>query len=213
MEGIKLLLVEDDHDWIDGLTIYLSREVDLNVVKAVTTKEDAIAAVRADSYDVVVMDIVLGDDEGAGIEGVMAIQAIRPTHVVMLTSLAEDKAIMDSFAAGALNYVEKADYVQLPHVIRAVFRNARPLNILQEELARLRREEALHSLTPAEREIFTLLELGYTQTQIMKKLYKAESTVKNQVNRILKKLRVRTSREAVAKINGVRQGVGYDDNH
>ncbi|MDF2660980.1 MAG: two component transcriptional regulator, LuxR family, partial [Paenibacillus sp.] len=51
-----------------------------------------------------------------------------------------------------------------------------------------------------ERELFGLLEAGYTQREIGGKLYKAESTLKNQVNKMLKKLRVKSSKEAVEKV-------------
>ena len=41
-------------------------------------------------------------------------------------------------------------------------------------------------MTPAEREVFDLLDEGYTHSQMEKKLFKTESTLKNQINKILK---------------------------
>ncbi len=69
----------------------------------------------------------------------------------------------------------------------------------------MKREEALRNLTPAEREVFELLNDGYTHTQIETKLYKTESTLKNQINKMLKKLGVKSGKEAVEKIR--RKGI------
>src|SRR5690606_9796356 len=88
----------------------------------------------------------------------------------------------------------------LPDVIRGALKGGNPMEALLKEFARLKREEQLRPLTGAEREVFELLEDGYTQPQIGRKLYKAESTLKNQVNQILKKLRVKSSKEAVEKV-------------
>ena len=74
------------------------------------------------------------------------------------------------------------------------------MEALLKEFTRLKREEQLQVLTAAEREVFELIEDGYTQPQIQEKLYKAESTLKNQVNKMLKKLGVRSSKEAVEKV-------------
>ena len=53
-------------------------------------------------------------------------------------------------------------------------------------ICRLKREERLRGLTPAEREVFDLLDEGYTHSQMEQKLFKTESTLKNQINKILK---------------------------
>ncbi|WP_338130595.1 hypothetical protein [Cohnella ginsengisoli] len=63
------------------------------------------------------------------------------------------------------------------------------MEALLKELRRLKREEQLQPLTAAEREVYVMLEEGYTHAQIERKLYKSESTLKNQVNKILKKAR------------------------
>jgi NarL family two-component system response regulator LiaR len=74
------------------------------------------------------------------------------------------------------------------------------MEALLKEFTRLKREEQLKELTAAEREVFDMIEQGYTQSQIGRMLHKTESTLKNQVNKLLKKLGVRSSREAVKKV-------------
>lgn len=74
------------------------------------------------------------------------------------------------------------------------------MQALLKEFRRLKREERLQPLTPAEREVFELIEDGRTQAEIGRKLFKSESTLKNQVNRILKKLGASSSREAVRRL-------------
>ena len=123
----------------------------------------------------------------------------------MLTSLGDEQVITQSFTAGAVNYIEKSKFKELPAAIRSAVLHPGSMDVLLKEFARLKREEQLRGLTPAEREVFDLLDEGYTHSQMEKKLFKTESTLKNQINKILKKLGVRSSKEAVEKVR--RKGI------
>lgn len=72
-------------------------------------------------------------------------------------------------------------------------------NALQEYVY-LKRQYVLRVLSPAEMEIFNLLEQGYTRSQIPKKLWKSENTVRNQIKSIYAKLGVSSTKEAIEKI-------------
>ncbi len=197
---IKVLIIEDDPDWASALTSYLSRERDLLVVGAASTSEEALSLAGTLAFDVALMDIQLEGSRLDGIQTAMLLHERSTAKIIMLTSLTDEQSMTQSFTAGAVHYLDKSRYEELPHAIRSAFRHPAPMEALLKELGRLQREEQLKGLTGAEREVFELIEQGYTQPQIEKKLYKAESTLKNQVNKMLKKLGVKSSKEAVNKV-------------
>ncbi|NBD23391.1 response regulator transcription factor [Paenibacillus glycinis] len=204
MSVIRVFLVEDDLDWIKAISTFLNREEDLLVVGAATNAPEAAALARTLSFDVVLMDIQLTDRKHEGLYAAMEIHELAPAaKIIMLTSMNEEAVMTQAFTAGAVNYIEKTNYLHLPHAIRAAYHHSAPMDALLKEFARLKREEQLKELTAAEREVFDLIQAGYTQPEIERKLYKAESTLKNQVNKMLKKLGVRSSREAVEKVKRI----------
>ncbi|WP_201008125.1 response regulator transcription factor [Paenibacillus glycanilyticus] len=200
MATIRIFLVEDDPDWIRAMTAYLNSEPDLEVAGFATSSREAIEKARQLDFDVVLLDIQLTDYEEEGIHTAIELHDIHPAKIIMLTSMKDESIIMQAFTAGAVNYVEKTNYKELPHVIRNAHQHPRAMDALLKDYARLKREEQLKQLTAAEREVFELIEQGYTQPQMEKKLYKTESTLKNQVNKMLKKLGVTSRKEAVEKV-------------
>ncbi|MEK4979563.1 response regulator transcription factor [Bacillus sp. FSL K6-6540] len=206
MNRIHVFLVEDDPDWIKSMTVFLNAQEDMIVVGAAESPEQAIAMAQVLSFDIVLMDIQLTAGRLDGIYAAAEILERKPeAKVIMLTSLDDELVITQSYTAGAVNYIEKSNFEELPTAIRSAVRQPGSMEVLLKEFARLKREEQLRSLTPAEREVFDLLDEGYTHSQMEKKLFKTESTLKNQINKILKKLGVRSSREAVEKVR--RKGI------
>lgn len=208
MKPIRLLLVEDDPDWVKSMSVYLNREEDLLVVGTASTPEEALRLAASIEFDVALLDVHLTEAGRDGIFTALALAELRPVRIVMLTSDASERTMTDAFAAGALHYLDKSRFKELPQAIRGVYHHPEAMEALLKELRRLRREEQLQPLTAAEREVYELLEEGCTHAQIERKLYKSESTLKNQVNKILKKLGARSGREAVDKVRK-----GGLDNH
>jgi DNA-binding NarL/FixJ family response regulator len=200
LSHIKVFIVEDDADWIKALTSYLNREADLLVVGAATNAVDALRMAQTTAIDIILMDIQLEGSTLDGIQTAMLMHESTSAKIIMLTSLSDESSMTKAFTAGALHYLEKTRFQELPQTIRGVFHHSAPMEALIKELARLKREEQLKPLTGAEREVFELIEAGHTQPQIEQKLFKAESTLKNQVNKMLKKFGVSSSKAAVEKV-------------
>lgn len=206
MNRIQIFLVEDDPDWIKSMTVFLNAQEDMIVVGTADSPEQAIAMAQILSFDIVLMDIQLTAGRLDGIYTAAEIYERKPqAKVIMLTSLSDEQVITQSFTVGAVNYIEKSKYKELPAAIRSAVLHPGSMEVLLKEFARLKREEQLRVLTPAEREVFDLLDEGYTHSQMEKKLFKTESTLKNQINKILKKLGVRSGKEAVEKVR--RKGI------
>jgi len=205
MEAIHVLLVEDDQAWRKGLVDFLNKEPDIHIAAAAATKEEAIEAFQRHTVDVVLMDINLTENKLDGIEAVLALTELRTDcRIIMLTSLTEEDVIVESFSAGAVNYMSKSNFKELPEAIRAAYRGQSAIHptaamALRNEFLRLKQEETQKLLSPAEKEILQLIHSGQTQTQIEKNLHITKRTIKNHINRILKKMGVKSSKEAAEK--------------
>lgn len=227
MDEIRLMIIEDDLDWMRGLTAYLSGQPDIRVIGTASTSEEAHARLAELQPDVVLMDIMLANSAD-GIALTAEITSGSAARVIMLTSMEDKSFIFDAFQAGAVDYHIKSDYAAIPDAIRAAYRNRSPINPavaekMREEFRRLKRleremeiKEMKAKITPTEREVLKLIDKGYTQPEIAEKFVISLRTVKVHVGNILRKLGVSSSREAAAKarqsgiLDETREGEGTD---
>lgn len=205
MEKIRIMVVEDDAVWRKGLVDYINQEADLTVVATAESKQEAIDSYRQLEIDVVLLDINLTENNLDGIEIALELSEMKENgKIIMLTSLTAEEVIVDSFSAGAVNFISKLNFKEIPEAIRAAYRQQSAIHptaaaALRNELQRLKQEEDKKLLSPAEKEILQLIHEGQTQSQIEKTLHITKRTIKNHINRILKKMGVQSSKEAAAK--------------
>ncbi len=199
---ITVLLV-DDHEVVRvGLRTLLAAQQTIKVVGEAATMREAVAEAARLTPDVVMMDVRLPD--GDGIEACRAIRAARPEcRVVMLTSYADDEALISSVMAGASGYLLKQ--TRGLEVVRAIEEAAAGRSLLDpsaaERLLRhfrdlARGREELSQLTDQERRVLELVAEGKTNREIGEALSLAEKTVKNYVSSILSKLQLRRRTDA-----------------
>ena len=198
-ETIKVFLVEDDPEWRKKITDTLSKQ-GMIVTGSVDDKGEALRLAGILEYDAIIMDLHRSGNPYDMVYTVAEICQNRTAKIIVLTSLDTEQAITDFFTAGAVSVVSKTEYQRIPHIIRAMYQQKTPLEVLLKEFSRLKEEEQLKVLTSAEMEIYRLMSQGYPQTQIAKILHKSEGTLKNQVTKILKKLDATSSKEAVKKV-------------
>jgi DNA-binding NarL/FixJ family response regulator len=209
MQPIRILIVEDDPDWLRGLTAYLSSEPDLEVCAVADTSEKALKAFEHYEIDVVLMDIMLANST----EGIWLTAEVTQNwgaRVIMLTSLREKETIFEAFQAGAIDYIVKSDFERIPDAVRSAYRNQSPISPeaaekMREEFLRLKQlerefktRELKNLLTPTEIEILRRIERGMTQPQIAEEFVVSIRTVKVHVGNILRKLGVKSSKDAAA---------------
>ncbi|MGC5325758.1 response regulator transcription factor [Brevibacillus sp. SYSU BS000544] len=205
MDQIRVLVIEDDQEWRNGLVDYVNKEADLTVAGTADTKAGALELFGQIEADVVLLDINLTENNLDGIEIALELTSIKPDYkIIMLTSLTADEVIVDSFSAGAVNYISKLNFREIPDAIRSAYHQQSAIHptaaaALRNELLRLKQEEDQKLLSPSEKEILHLVHQGQTQSQIEKTLHITQRTIKNHINRILKKLGTKTSKEAAAK--------------
>src|SRR5665647_3189219 len=184
MDKIQVAIVEDDLGWLKALTSFLNKQGDILVEGTAMNREDAVNLARTSIFDVIIMDINLNENKRDGILAAVEILQSVKVKIIMLTSLKDDEIITDSFTAGAVNYISKENYIEIPNAIRTAFHNDSPIEVLLNEFSKLKRDEQLKELSGSEKQVYDLLEKGYTKAGIESKLYKTANTVKSQVKHI-----------------------------
>jgi NarL family two-component system response regulator LiaR len=197
---IKIIIVDDEVNWLKAMSQFLNKEEDMIVVGTASNKEEALRLVHKPGVDLMLMNINLTQNNLDGIHLAKEILNFCNIKIIMLTCLEEEKVIIDSYTAGAVNFVAKTDYKEIPQVIRSAVHKTSPFEILLKEYLRLKEEEQLKTLTPVEREIYDLLAKNYSRKKIADFLYKTESTIKKQIKSILKKLGASNREEAIKKV-------------
>jgi DNA-binding NarL/FixJ family response regulator len=205
-EQIRVLVV-DDHDVVrEGLRTLIQKRTEFAVVGEGDSVAAAIAEARRTQPDVIVMDVRLPD--GSGVEACREIRAELPaTKVLMLTSYADDEAVLASIIAGASGYLLKQTRSQdLAEAIRKVADGESLLDpgVTGRVLERLRtgnqQDDELALLSEQERKILDLIAEGKTNKEIADEVFLSDKTVKNYVSSILSKLNLRRRSEAAAFI-------------
>ncbi len=182
----------------------LDAQDDIEVVGEAGTAADAVRRVGFDDPDVVVLDVRLPD--GSGVEACREIRQRFPeVKVLMLTSFADEEALMSAIIAGAAGYVlKRIKGHDLVDSIRKVGRGESLLDPAMTErlFRRLRGDEPedplLARLSPQERAILEHIAEGKTNRQIAEEMFLAEKTVKNYVSNMLAKLGMHRRSEAAA---------------
>lgn len=195
------ILVVDDHAMVRrGLATFLKVFDDMQLIGEAENGKSAIQLCAELLPDVVLMDMVMPDMDGAS-----ATRAVRKRfpqiQVIALTSFKEGKIIRNALEAGAIGYLLKdvsAD--DLAHAIRAAHVGRATLS---PDAAQSLVESANQSpapgfdLTEREREVLALMIEGLNNTQIAGRLTVSPSTIKSHVSNILSKLGVASRTEAV----------------
>lgn len=202
MTTVRILVV-DDHEVVRlGLVTLLGRQAGYQVVGEAAGAGESVEKARALKPDIVVMDVRMPD--GSGIEACRQIRAELPgTKVIMLTSYADDEAVITAVMAGASGYVLKqvgsGDLLRAIETVRGggtLLDPALTLRVLERMRAEAAR--APEPLTEQERNILTLIGEGKTNKDIAHQLYLSEGTVRNYVSSILAKLGFTNRSQAAA---------------
>ena len=210
MNRIKILLVDDQPLFREGLCTLLSVHPDFEVVGEAGNGAEAIRLARSLLPLVVLMDLQMPVLDG--VEATRRLHEEQPNcRVIVLTTFDDDELVFDGLRAGAVGYLLKdAPSEKLAEAIRVA---ARGETFLQPsvaakvvaEFARLTRKplrssnSVIEPLSERELEILRLITQGASNREIAGKLFLAEGTVKNHVTNILGKLEVRDRTQAALK--------------
>jgi len=209
--AIRVLLVDDQALFREGLETLLSVHKDIEVVGQASNGQEAVEVAASVRPDVVLMDVRMPILNGVGATRRLK-KALPQCRVIVLTTFDDDEYVFDALRAGAVGYLLKdVDSTQLVEAIRAT---ARGESILQPSVAAkviteftrvsgmlpaAQMERLIEPLSDRESEILALITTGATNKEIADQLFIAEGTVKNHVTHILEKLGVRDRTQAALK--------------
>ncbi|HSS31556.1 MAG TPA: response regulator transcription factor [Nitrospiraceae bacterium] len=203
---IRLLLV-DDHEVVRmGLGTLFHRAGTVEVVGEATSVVSAVAEAIRLRPDIVLLDLRLPD--GSGIEACREIREACPeSHVVFLTSFADENAVLSTTFAGAKGYLLKTiGGTALVHAIQAIADGHTILDpaVTESVLARMRSlatpdpDGQSTPLSPQERRILPLVADGKTNKEIATALGLSDKTIKSYLANIFDKLQVTRRTQVVA---------------
>jgi two-component system response regulator DevR len=201
---IKVLLIEDDPGWQLGIQTIIKKQLDMELLGSISSIEDASLEITK-SVDVIIMDLMFGQERSAGLDLIFEWSQVKEINarIIVLSSLNDHEVIIEAISSGAVNFLPKSSYNELPSIIRAAFLRNSPIHsyaakVLRKELQQTKEQRRQNILTPKEASILSLIHEGYPQSYVADELRIVERTLKNHINRILRKLDVRTSKEAAA---------------
>jgi DNA-binding NarL/FixJ family response regulator len=207
---IRAFVVDDHTIFRSGLKRLLLDEPDIRITGEARGGAEAIAALRAGSFDLVLLDINL---EGrSGLEVLATIRREFPTlPVLMLSMYPEEQYALVAMRAGASGYLAKdAEPAELLEAIRSIAAGGSYLSMriaphIQDQLKGQDDRPPHQRLTVREHQIMLMLLKGISPTDIGEEMMISVKTVSAHRAHILDKLGVSSTAELV--LYAVRQGI------
>ena len=211
---IRVLAADDQRVVREGLAMLLGLLPDVEVVGTAADGEEALTLAGELRPDVILMDLRM-----PRVDGVEATRRLRASHpeikVVVLTTYADDRSVIDALRAGALGYLTKdagADEIRQAlqrvasgqasldpavqmHLVEAIATTATAATT--DATSAPAASQLPDGLTPREVEVLGLIGAGLSNTEIAAQLFVSEATVKSHVNHMLPKIGARDRAQAV----------------
>ena len=197
-EGLIKVVLIDDHAVVRaGLKAVLGNAKDIQVIGEGSSGNDALALAERLDPDVIIMDLSMGEKDGATATRELVAKGVR-SKILILTMHAEDSYLVALLEAGASGYlVKSAADRELIDAVRAVaagdvYMQASAARTLANQI----KKKATHAddrtrfdkLTERERAVLQLVAGGYSAPEIGEKLFISPKTVDTYKQRINEKL-------------------------
>jgi DNA-binding NarL/FixJ family response regulator len=207
---IGVVLADDNAVIRQGVAAILETEADIEVLGQADNGKEAIALVRQERPDLVLLDIRM-----PVMDGIAAAQELAGEFPVLMLSYSEDEHLVTgAIRAGAVGYLVHGRF-EAGELARAIRDAAAGETVISPAVAPIvfdavRRApsgpadeeedpfDGAASLTAREREIMNLLAKGLSNKEISEQLFITHKTVKNHLHTVYGKLGVKTRAEATA---------------
>lgn len=206
---IRVLLVDDQEIFREGLGELLSIREDIEVVGQASNGKEGISLAAKLQPDVILMDVRMPICNG--VEATRNIHNSYPwIRIVVLTVFDDDEYIGQSLQAGANGYLlKRTPAEQIVTAIRSAYSGYTQLGptIAPKVFAHLSpkfsasKAQHQNGLSKRELEVLQLIAQGKNNQEIAHALYITEGTVRNYVTRILSQLGLRDRISAVLWAN------------
>jgi DNA-binding NarL/FixJ family response regulator len=198
MEKIKVLIV-DDHSVVRfGITQILKDRPEIQIVGEACDGVEAVHKALELEPDVILMDIFMPN--ATGLEATVNIKERLPTaKILVLTASDKESDLFQALRLGAEGYLLKSS--NITDVVDAVIHTASGESIVSPYIAKMLAEELRAksngpALSTREREVLASLGEGFNNTDIARRLFISESSVRTYVHRLLEKLHLKNRVEA-----------------
>jgi DNA-binding NarL/FixJ family response regulator len=203
---IRVVLVDDQELMRVGFRMVLGAQEDVEIVGEAGNGQEAVRLAVELRPDVVLMDVRMPVLDG--VEATKLITEQSLAKVLVMTTFDLDEYALSALRNGASGFLLKdTPSVQLVAALRSVASGDAVVSpsvtrrlldrFLGSAGGELRDASMLDVLTEREREVLLLMAQGLSNTEIARKLFLSEATVKTHVGRVLSKLDVRDRVQAV----------------
>jgi DNA-binding NarL/FixJ family response regulator len=198
---VKRVLIVDDHPMMrQGLAQLIENEPDLKVCAEADNAGQALNALSADTFDLILLDISLPDKNG--LELVKDIQTLKPGLPVLVVSMHDETLYAERvLRAGARGYIMKQEggkkFLQAIRQVLGgqIYVSEKMSAQILESFSGRRREASspIERLSDREFEVFQLIAQGKSTREIAQQLRLSVKTVEVHRVNIKLKLKVKTA--------------------
>jgi len=196
---ISVVIVDDEQLVRSGFAALLASDPEITVVGTAGDGDAALAVIRRERPDVVLMDIRMpGRDGVSATAAITADPTLSGTRIIVLTTFDLDEYVHAALRSGASGFLLKD--AQPAELLAAVHLVAQGESVLAPALVRrliaayvktpaiAQKPAWLDSLTPREVEVLVAVGRGLSNAEIGAELYMSAATAKTHVGRLLTKL-------------------------
>jgi DNA-binding NarL/FixJ family response regulator len=208
-EPIRVLIADDQRVVREGLATLLGLLPEVEVVGSASDGHEAVVLAADLLPDIVLMDLRMPRCDG--VEATRLLRGRVPnTKVVVLTTYADDRSVIDALRAGARGYLTKdAGGAEIRHAIKQILDDHAVIDPavqrhVVDAIATLPpghdhrpRSPLPAGLTPREAEVLSLIATGMSNHEIAVHLVVSEGTVKTHINHLFAKIDARDRAQAV----------------
>jgi DNA-binding NarL/FixJ family response regulator len=208
-EPIRVLIADDQRVVREGLATLLGLLPEIDVVGSASDGHEAVALAAGLLPDIVLMDLRMPRCDGVEATRLLR-ERVPNTKVVVLTTYADDRSVIDALRAGARGYLTKdAGGAEIRHALQQVLDDHAVIDPavqrhVVDAIATLPpghdhrpRSPLPAGLTPREAEVLSLIAAGMSNREIAAHLVVGEGTVKTHINHLFAKIGARDRAQAV----------------
>ena len=216
---IRILLVDDQTLFREGLSTLLSAQPGIEVIGEAANGEEALRLAASLRPQVALMDLRMPVLDG--VEATRRLRAAQPEcQVIVLTTFHDDEDVFEVLRAGAVGYLLKDTSTE--HLVEAIRAAARGESVLEPSvaakvvaeftrlsthpahLAQPLAEPLAEPLTERELEILRLLATDLSTREMAEQLVVSINTIKTQIKNIYAKLNAHSREEALDKARALK---------
>jgi len=204
MKKIKILLIEDNRLLREGISAFLKKQPDMNVVTSVGNGENILALVSKLKPNIVLLDLGLRNQNSLQVVKLVRTN-FKDIKIIVMDLIPLQADVFEFVQAGVSGFMLKdisvADFLK---TVRSVFKGTQvlPSNLTGSLFSQIV-EHAINGLAPSiindsvhmtkrERQVIELISDGSSNKEIAQQLHLSTYTIKSHVHNILEKLALNT---------------------